>query len=175
MKLLKELSLGLFFGLLGLVAWTQIELSGEMLRVPPEQFTTQHYAYPILLLAAVLYLHGLFRDFLMPLSHLGREQREALKRQALSDYLTRSLAATVGLGYLLLIVYIVGFYGGLRDERVPNPAWPGVFFIAFGTLAQVRGVVRYLSGGSHEIVNAAAAPSGDPANTNDPTKSPSLS
>ena len=155
-------------GLLGLIAWTQIGISGQMLQVPRERFTAGHFAYPALLLASVVYLHWLFRVFLMPLSHLDPEQRQTLRQQAVAQYSKGFLAGTVGLGYLLLALYIVGFFAELRDQpTTPNLVWPAVFFIALGTLAQVRGLVRRLSGCSFDDsrrgIEQAAAPNVGPA------------
>jgi hypothetical protein len=150
-------------GLLGLIAWMQLGISGEMLRVPREQFTTGHFAYPAVLLASVVYLHWLFRVSLMPLSHLGREQQATLRQQALSQYWKGFLAGTVGLGYVLLALYICGYFTGLRVQpETPNLVWPGVFFIGLGTLAQVRGLVRLLSRDWGKG-NEPAAPNGGPA------------
>jgi hypothetical protein len=160
MKPLKHLVLGL----LGLVAWTQIGISGEMLQVPRDQFTTGHFAYPALFLASVVYLHWLFRVFLMPLSHLGRHRQEALRHEAVADYAKGFLAGTVGLGYVLLALYIVGYLAGLRGHpATPNLVWPGVFFIALGTLAQVRALVRRLSGDLGRGIEPPAPPNVGPA------------
>jgi hypothetical protein len=154
MKLLRRFILGA----LALIAWTQIGISGEMLQVPWERFTVRDFVYPALLLASVLYLHWLFRVFLMPLSHLGQEQRERLKEQALAQYSKGFLAGTVGLGYLLLALYLGGFLTGFRGKAITgNLVWEGVFFIALGTLAQVRGLVLFLSGDSGKKIEPAAA------------------
>ena len=160
MKVLKQFALGV----LGLMAWVQIGISGEMLQVPRERFTTGHFAYPALLLVSSVYLHWAFRAFLMPLSHVDWEQRQKLTQQALAHYSKGFLAGTVGLGYVLVALYIFEFYVGLRDQpTTPNLIWPGVFFIALGTLAQVRGLVRYLSGASYKGIELGAAPNGGPA------------
>jgi hypothetical protein len=154
MKLLKQFLLGV----LAIIAWSQIGISGNMLQVPRAVFTMGHYAYPVLLLGSILYLQWSFRVFLMPLSHLDREQRQQLRQQALAQYSNGFLAGTVALGYLLVAAYIFGFFAGLRDQpTTPNLVWPGVFFIALGTLAQVRGLVRHLSGNSRQSAELGAA------------------
>ena len=160
--------------MLALYAWTQIWISGEMLQVPWLRFTVGDFAYPWLLLASVVYLHWLFRVFLMPLSHLGREQRERITQQALAQYSKGFLSGTVGLGYLLLALYIVGFLTGFRGRPItPNLVWAGVFFIAVGTLAQVRGLVRWLSGDSGKEIDRAPAPYGGPTSPLGPSGMPS--
>ncbi len=143
MKTVKRILLGV----LGFLAWIQIGISGDMLQVPRKDFTAGCFIYPALLIASVVYLNWLFRVFLMPLSHLGAEQRQTLKQQAVAQYSRGFLAGTVGFGYFLLALYAFGFLANLRGQpTTPNLALPGVFFILLGTLAQVRGLVRHLSG-----------------------------
>jgi hypothetical protein len=164
MKTVKQILLGV----LAFLAWIEISVSGERLRVPRGDFTAWLLIYPALLVASVIYLHWLFRAFLMPLSHLSSERREELKEQALAHYSKGFLAGTVGLGYIFLVSYVVGLLTGMPDgPQVPSMILPAVFLIALGTLAQVRGLVRHLSGGelkqpgrSHEH---STAPNGGPA------------
>jgi hypothetical protein len=128
--------------ILALAAWIIISISGEMLR-DISGVSKGSIQYLVSLFLALAYAQWYLHRLLSPLQRLKKEDRNLLKKLTLQKYKKSFFAGTIGLGYLLALVYGVELLIR-RDNRDTNFAIGAIFFILVGTIAQARALTSIL-------------------------------